>query len=121
MANLIHTDVYDNGLVTLTNATSTVLHLCSTQPATFANVATYTIANKATPTVSSPTARTPGRKVTISAVTTGGSVTTTATAISWALVDGTRLLATGTCTSQALTSGNSWTCGAIDIGIPDPA
>jgi hypothetical protein len=122
MANLIHTDVYDSGLVTLTNATNTVLHLCSTQPATFGNVATYTIANKSSPTVGSPASRSPsGRKVTISAVTSGGSVTATATAVAWALVDASRLLLTGTCTSQALTSGNTWTCGALDIGIPDPA
>ncbi len=122
MANSIHSDVYDNGLVTLTNATSKVLHICSSQPATFANVATYTLGNKASPTVSSPGARTPsGRKVTISAIT-DGSATATGTAAYWALVDGTRLLATAALSaSQAVTSGNTFSLDAIDIGIPAPA
>lgn len=123
MANLITYDAYDAALNVLTNATSTVLHICSTQPATFGNVATYTLGNKTTPTVGSPASRSPtGRKVTVSAVTTGGSVTASGTAAYWALVDASRLLATGPLTpSQSVTSGNTFTLTAFDIGIPDPA
>jgi hypothetical protein len=119
MANYLHPDVLDNGLVTLTNATSTVLHLCSgTQPTTRATAISQSVANKASPTISSPTARTPdGRKVTIAAVT-DGTVTVTATETCWALIDGTRLLAVGDSNDQAMTSGNVMTCTAIDIGIP---
>jgi hypothetical protein len=123
MANLITYDAYDAALNVLTNATSTVFHLCSSQPATFGNVATYTLGNKTTPTVGSPTSRSPtGRKVIMSAISTGGSVTGTGTAAYWALVDATRLLATGTMTSQAVTSGNTFTTSAFDIvGFPDPS
>lgn len=122
MANLIHTDVLDSGLVTLTNATSKVLHICSTQPALFADVAGATLGNKSGPTVGSPAARTPsGRKVTISAIS-DGSVTGTGTAAYWALVDASRLLATGTLSaSQAVTTNNTFTLAAFDIGIPGAA
>ena len=119
MANYLHPDVLDNGLVTLTNATSTVLHLCSgTQPTTRALAISQTVANKASPTISAPGARTPdGRKVTISAIT-DGTVTATATETCWALIDGTRLLAVGDSNDQAVTAGNVMTSNAIDIGIP---
>jgi hypothetical protein len=122
MANLIHTDVLDSGLNVLTNATNTVFHLCSTQPATFGNVATYTLANKTSPSIGSPEAGTgAGRKVVVAAITTGGSVTATGTAAYYAIVDASRLLATGTITSQALTSGNTFTTTAFDISIPGAA
>jgi hypothetical protein len=122
MAAYIHPDVFDNGEVTLTNATSKVLHICSSQPANFAGVAAVSLGTKSGPTVSSPGARTPtGRKVTISAIT-DGAVSSTGTASHFALVDGTRLLVAGPLSSsQAVTSGNPFTLGAIDVGIPDPA
>ena len=123
MANLISYTAYDAALNTLTNATSTVLHICSSQPAAFGNVATYTLGNQTTPTIGSPASRSPnGRKVTVSAVSTGGSVTATGTAAYWAIVDGATLWATGPLSaSQAVTSGNTFTLTAFDIGIPDPA
>jgi hypothetical protein len=122
MADYIHPDVYDNGLVTLTNATSKVLHICSAQPANYAGVAAVTLATKSSPTVSSPGARTPnGRKVTISAIT-DGTINTQGTGAYFALVDGTRLLAAGDCSnSQTLYTANPLSVAAIDIGIPDPA
>jgi len=122
MANLITYDAYDAALNVLVNATGTYLHICSTQPATYANVATYTLGNKSAPSIGAPASRSPtGRKVTVAAISSGGSVTTSGTAAYWALVDATRLLATGTITSQSVTSGNTFTLTAFDIGIPDPA
>ena len=122
MADYLHSDVLDNGLSTLTSATSKVLHICSAQPADYAGVAAVSLGNKATPTVGSVGARSPtGRKVTISAIT-DGSVTTSGTASHFALVDGTRLLCAGDLSSsQAVTSGNTFSLATVDIGIPDPS
>lgn len=122
MADYLHSDVMDNGLVTLTNATSTVLHICSAQPANYAGIAAVTLGNKTSPSVGSPGARTPnGRKVTIAAVTTGGSVTANGTAGFFAFADGTRLLAAGDlAATQVVTIGNTFTLAAIDVGMADP-
>jgi hypothetical protein len=118
----LHDDVLDDGLQALTDAASKVLHICSAQPSSFANVASVTLGNKTPPTVGAPEDRAgSGRKVVVSAIT-DGEVTATATATHWAIVDATRLLATNTLSaSQAVTDGNAFTLGAFDIGIPDPA
>lgn len=115
----IHPDVFDNGLTVLDTATSTALHITATEQTTRANVLTNTLGNKASPAIGAPTARTPdGRKVVVSAIT-DGSVTVTGTAAFWAVIDGTRLLATGALSSsQAVTNGNVFTLAAFDIGIP---
>jgi hypothetical protein len=120
MANSVDDTVFDAALTVV--ATATVLHICSTQPATYANVATYTCGNKASPTIGAAGDRTGGgRKRTVSAIT-DGTVTATATAGFWALVDGSHLLVCGTLSaSQAVTSGNVFTLAAFDIGISDPA
>lgn len=116
--------VLDNGLQVLTNET-THLHLCSQEPATFAEAtSTYTLGNKAGPTVGSPSARTPdGRKVTVSAIS-DGAVTGTGEATHYALVDNanSRLLAARLlASSQQVTDGNPFTLTSFDIGIPGPA
>jgi hypothetical protein len=120
----LHDDILDDGLQVLTDDAN-ALHICSQEPATYAEATTtYTLGNKAVPTVSAPGDRTPsGRKVTVSAIT-DGEVTATDTATHWALVDtvGERLLATNTLgAGQAVTDGNVFTLAAFDIGIPDPA
>lgn len=106
-------------------ASANKLHVCSQEPTTYTEAnATYTLGNKTTPTIGAAADRTPnGRKVTISAIT-DGTVTGTGTASHWALVDtvNSRLLATGSLSaSQAVTSGNTFTLAAFDIGIPDAA
>lgn len=118
---VLHSDVLDDGLQALTDAASKVLHICSAEPSSFANVAAVTLGNKATPTVGAPEARAvSGRKVVISAIA-DGTVTGTDTATHWALVDGSRLLASNTLASpQAVTTDNTFTLDAIDIGIPGP-
>ena len=116
--------VYDNGLTVLDTEASH-LYICSQEPTTYAQASsTYALGVKATPTVSAPGARTPnGRKVTVSAIT-DGTVSANGTATHYALVDSTnsRLLATAALSSsQAVTSGNTFTLTSFDIGIPAPA
>lgn len=99
------------------------LDICSTEPSTYAHATTnYTLGNKTSITVSAPTDRLPnGRKVTVSAIT-DGSVTGNGTAAYWAISDtgNSRLVAAGSLSAgQAVTSGNTFTLAAFDIGIPD--
>jgi len=61
-----------------------------------------------------------GRKVTVAAKS-AVPVDTSGTATHVALVDATRLLYVTTCTSQALTSGNTCNVPAWEIEIADPA
>jgi hypothetical protein len=119
MAAFIHNDVYDNGLSQL--EASTFLHILSAQPAAYADIATYTLGNKANPAVGLPTTRVAGgREVTVPTLT-GGSVTGTGVAGYWALCDGTRLLATGPLSAtQNVYVGNTFSLPAFTIGIPSP-
>jgi hypothetical protein len=99
------------------------LHICSQEPTTYTEaVTTYTLGDKQTITVGSQGNRTPnGRKSTVTAIT-GGDITATGTATHWAIVDvtGTELLATGAlASSQAVTSGNTFSLAAFDLGVPD--
>jgi hypothetical protein len=114
--------ILDNGLSAL-DTEATHVHILSAEPASWANVGTYTLGN-ATTSIPAPAARTPsGRKVVVPAVTSG-SVTGTGTAAYWAVVDttNTRLLAAAALSaSQVVTSGNTFTLASFDIGIPGPA
>lgn len=77
--------------------------------------------NETAMTVGAPEAgTTDGRKVVVPAITVG-DVTATQTATHWALTDNATILyATGALTaSQAVTSGNTFSLDAIDIGIRD--
>lgn len=98
------------------------LDICSSEPTTYAGAtSTATLGNKTALSVGAPAARTPsGRRVTVAAIT-DGTVTATGTATHWAITDtvNSRLLATGNLSaSQAVTSGNTFTLAAFDIGIP---
>lgn len=120
----INDRVFDNGLSALTSEVNK-LTVTSAEATTYTEGnATYALGNKTTPTVGSPSDRSPsGRKVTISAIT-DGSVTATGTATHWALLDtsNSRLLATGSLSaSQSVTNGNTFTLAAFDVGIPDAA
>jgi hypothetical protein len=116
--------VFDSGLTVLDTEVD-VLHICSQQPTTYAQASsTYTLGNKATPTIGAPADRTGGgREVTVSAIT-DGTVTGSNTATHYALVDSgnSRLLATGALAApQGVVSGNTFTLASFKIGIPDPA
>jgi hypothetical protein len=94
--------IFDNGLSHLT-ANADNLHLCSQAPTNYTEAtSTYTLANKTGITVGSPEAGTTGRKVVVSAITSGGNNTGNGGATNWAIVDvpNTLLLATGTVPSD---------------------
>ena len=99
------------------------LDICSQEPATYAAATTtYTLGNKTSLSIGSPADRSPnGRKVTVAAIT-DGAVTATGNATHWAICDtsGSRLIAAGALSaSQSVTSGNTFTLAAFDVGIPD--
>lgn len=120
MAFLID-NVYDSGLSYITS-NGTRIDICSQEPTTYTQAtSTYTLGNKTSMTVGSPTnGNTDGRKVVVPAITTG-SVTATGTATHWALTNASNtLIATGSLTSsQGVTNGNTFTLDAIDITIRD--
>jgi hypothetical protein len=120
----INDRVFDNGLTVL-DTEANRLDICSQEPVSYTEAtSTYTLGNKTSLSVGAPGDRSGGgRKVTVAAIT-DGTVTGTATATHWAVVDtsNSRLLATGSLSSgQAVSSGNPFTLAAFDIGIPDAA
>lgn len=118
----LNSSVLDSGLSWLvTNGTK--LDICTSEPATYANIATYTKGNKTGLVIGSPAARSPsGRKVAVPAIS-DGSVTGDGTVGFWAISNGTNtLVAAGSLSaSQAVTNGNTFTLITFDIGIPGPA
>ena len=116
--------VLDEGLSVL-DLEANAVHINSQEATTYAEAtSTYTLGNSTSVTISAPADRTGGgRKVTMSAIS-DGSVTGTGTATNYAIVDTTnsRLLVTGSLTaSQSVTSGNTFSLEALDVGIPDPS
>jgi hypothetical protein len=116
--------VFDNGLTVLDTEANKIT-ITSQEATTYTEGnATYALGNSTSISIAAPSDRTGGgRKVTVAAIT-GGSVTATGTATHYAILDtvNSRLLATGSLTSsQAVTSGNTFTLSTFDIGIPDPA
>lgn len=120
----LHDDVFDSGLSQLSTLTETLYILSADPGLTWANIATYALGSKSSPTVGSPADRSGGgREVTVSAIT-DGNVTATGTASHYALTDdsATKILASGALSSsQSVTSGNTFTLTSFTIGIPDPA
>ncbi len=100
--------------------------ICSQEPANYTEAtSTYTLGNKTGCTYTGPADRSPnGRKTTVDAIT-GGSVTGTDTATHWAMSKTsatTYLGAAGALASpQAVSSGNTYSLTAFDIGFPDAA
>ena len=116
--------VLDEGLSVL-DLEANAVHINSQEATSYAEAtSTYTLGNSTSVTISAPADRTGGgRKVTMSAIS-DGSVTATGTATHYAIVDtvNSRLLVTGSLTaSQAVTSGNTFSLEALDVGIPDPS
>jgi hypothetical protein len=103
---------------------SNIMHVCSAEPANYAGIAAVSLASVAmTPNTDFTKAAgsVSGRKMTVAAksavsVTSSG----TATHIVLALTSDTTLRYVTTCTSQALTSGNTVNVPAWDIEIQDP-
>ena len=119
----INDEVFDGGL-DYADTNGTRVDITSQAATTYAEAtSTYTLGNKTGLNTGAPQAGgTDGRKVVVPAIT-DGSVTGTDTATHWALTDGSSILvATGPLSSsQAVTSGNTFTLGAIDITIRDAA
>lgn len=117
--------VFDSGLGTLTTNADRI-DITSTGEATTYGLATTaganSLGNSVVTTGAAQNGATDGRRVIVGAIT-NGSVTTTGTAVAWALTDGAAVLyATGALTSsQAVTSGNTFTLDAISITIRDAA
>jgi hypothetical protein len=104
----------------------TRLDICSTEPTTYTEATTtYTLGNKTGITYTGPADRSPnGRKTTVDAIS-GGTVTGNGTAAYWAITKPTAttaLYASGSLSSsQVVTSGNTFSLAAFDLGIPDAA
>lgn len=101
-----------------------IMHVCSAEPANYAGIAAVSLASVAlTPDTDFTKAAgdTSGRKVTVAAKN-GVSVTSsgTATHIAIARSTDTTLRYVTTCTSQALTSGNTCNIPAWKIEVADP-
>ena len=108
-------------------AEATTLVVCSTQPTTRTEaVTTYKLADVAVTPGSGngdftlAAGDVSGRKLTV-ALQADVPVDATGSAQHIALVDGTRLLFVTTCTTQAVTSGNTVTIPAWDIEVANPA
>lgn len=104
-------------------ATSTIMTACSAEPTSRTEaVTTYALADQtmAGGDYTNANGDTSGRKCTVAAKA-GVTVDSTGTATHVALCDGTNLLYVTTCTSQALTSGNTVDFPAWDVEIADPS
>jgi len=121
----INDEVFDQGL-DYADTNGTRIDICSQEPVTYSEATTagtYSLGNKTgLNTGVTENGATDGRRVIVPAIT-DGSVTNTATATHWALTDGSAvLIATGALSSsQAVTSGNTFTLDAISITIRDAA
>jgi hypothetical protein len=123
MAKIVDDSVLDGALNIIKNNV-TAESVCSTQPTTRTEaITTYMLATK---TISGSDVTGPangdtsGRKITMNQQA-AISITNSGTAQHVALTSGTVLLYVTTCTSQALTSGNTVTVPAWDIEIADPS
>lgn len=97
----------------------TNLALCSTEPTSFAQVATYRLAEKTGITPGAASNATPsGRQTVIPATTVVG--TGDGDAAFWALYDGSVLAATGPLeTPLAITTGISYDVASFAVGVRD--
>ena len=95
----LNSNVLDSGLAWLvTNGTK--LDVCTSEPASYGDIATYTKGNKTSLTIGSPGARSPsGRKVTVPSIS-DGSVSGDGQVGYWAISNGSNTL----CAAGALSS-----------------
>ena len=119
----LNDEIFDQGL-DYADTNGTRIDICSQEPTTYAEAtSTYTLGNKTgLNTGATEAGATDGRRVIVPAIT-DGTVSGTGTASHWALTDGSAILvATGALTSsQAVTSGNTFTLDAISLTIRDAA
>lgn len=123
MGKSVHDDVLDGALNIIKN-NCTRMCVCSTQPTTYTEaITTNELADivMASGDFTAANGDTSGRKLTVAAKS-AFAVDNSGTALHVALVDVTnsKLLYVTTCTSQALTAGNTVSTPAWDIEIADP-
>lgn len=121
MAKSVNDSILDAALNAI--AGGNLMIACSQEPTSRTEaVTTYALADVALAggDFTNANGDTSGRKVTVSAKS-GVTVDATGTATHIAIVDGTNLLYVTTCTSQALTGGNTVDFPAWDIEIADPS
>jgi len=116
-------EALDEGLDYL-DTNGTRIDVCSAIPTNYTEAtATFSLGNKTGLDTPAPVdGDASGRKVIVPAIT-DGDITTTGTVTHWALTDniGLFLAAQTLSSSQAVTSGNTFSLTAIDITLPDPA
>lgn len=116
--------VFDNGLTVLDTEANRI-DITSQEATTYTEAtSTYTLGNSTSLSIGAPADRSGGGREVTAAAISDGSVSGTGTATHFAIVDtsNSRLLATGALSSsQAVTSGNTFTLASFTIGIPDPA
>jgi hypothetical protein len=127
MAKLVHDNVLDAALQYLETNVD-FLSVCEGAPTTYehahSNKGTATgkvLASSATPTFTGPADDTSGRKTAVdeeAAMTV--DISGTADHVALCFTGSTLLLYVTTCTSQALTAGNTVTVPTWDISIADP-
>ena len=125
MANVVGDYSLDNGLNAV-KSFATHIYICTQDPLTYTDAtSTYALGNKnfgAGGCFGAPGAGSPnGRQISSTAIV-DGSVTGTATAAKWAVVDAvnSRLLANGSLSaSQAVTAGNTFTLASFTIRLPN--
>lgn len=117
----INDSVFDTGLQYAASI-GTVMLICTSEPSTYDSASASQLGDGTASVGAVEDGDTDGRKVVIAALTSA-DVTADGSASHWALTDGSSILvAAGPLTStQAVTSGNSFTLTAIDITIRDPA
>lgn len=124
MADILHDDVFDNGLNAIKNNAEN-LYICSSQPTTFTEASvTYKLGTKASPSFTGPSdgGAGGGRALQIDAIS-DGVVDTPGTAAWFAITDDSlsKLLVSGNLASSlAIATGSPWTLTAFNIQIPDP-
>lgn len=118
MGKVVHNDVLDAALNEI--ATANGLCLNTSEPATRAAAISDNLMPEATPAFTGPAdGDTNGRKITVDA-NNGNTADADGTATHVSLIDASVLLYVTTCTSQAITNGNTVNIAAWDVEIADP-
>lgn len=117
----LNDDILDNGVANVASATTIYILSGSADPVTIGSVASVICAVDAC-TPAAPSDRGAGGRESVIPAVTAGTVSVTTTATRWALCSSTVNFAVNTLsTTQAITSGNTFTLSSFSVGIPDPA
>lgn len=115
----LYDTAFDSGLSALI-AQATTLHICSSEPSTYAGVAGVELAQHGV-TLTGPADATGGGRKAVIPAAASEAVDTTGTATHWALTDGSGvLIATNSLAAPvSLDAAGTYTIAAIDVSISD--